>query len=274
MTDEHEPTGTQPESGTTVAEHQHEAPAEPAAEEEGGEPKPEKLHQTVELRDVGPCKKHIKVTIPRDDIDKRLNEKFSELVVDANVAGFRPGKAPRKIIERRFHKDVTDQVKAQVLLESLEQLAEENDVAPLSAPDIRPDANDIPKDGPMVYEFEVEVRPQFDLPNYRGLKLRRPVRDFTEEDVAVEQKRILAPYGQLIPKPEGGAELGDYLTADMTTRAGDRVIGTVKEATFRADPRLAFKDGVAERFGEQVKGARASDSRVVDITMADSVADP
>jgi trigger factor len=270
MTDEHEPTGTQPESGTTVAEHQPEA----APEEEGGEPKPEKLHQTVELRDVGPCKKHIKVTIPRDDIDKRLNEKFSELVVDANVAGFRPGKAPRKIIERRFHKDVTDQVKAQVLLESLEQLAEENDVAPLSAPDIRPDAIDIPKDGPMVYEFEVEVRPQFDLPNYRGLRLRRPVRDFTDEDVAVEQKRILAPYGQLVPKPEGGAELGDYLTADMTTRAGDRVIGTVKEATFRVDPRLAFKDGVAERFGEQVKGARASDSRVVDITMADSVADP
>src|SRR5262249_40581619 len=42
-----------------------------------------KLPQSVEMKDVGPCKKHIKVTVERDAIDKRLNEKFSELVVDA-----------------------------------------------------------------------------------------------------------------------------------------------------------------------------------------------
>src|SRR5690349_1731849 len=91
---------------------------------EGEEKKPQKLHQNVEMRDVGPCKKHIKVTVERGDIDARLGEKFSELVADANVAGFRPGKAPRKIIERRFQKDVGHQVKTEVLLASLEQLAE------------------------------------------------------------------------------------------------------------------------------------------------------
>src|SRR5437588_12529275 len=92
---------------------------------EGQEPEqakqPEKLAQQVELKDVGPCKKHIKVIIDRDAIDKRFNAKFSELVTDAPVAGFRPGKAPRKIIERRFHKDVSEQVKAEQMLASLEQ---------------------------------------------------------------------------------------------------------------------------------------------------------
>src|SRR6516225_4108099 len=83
------------------------------------EDKPQKLHQTVEMKDIGPCKKHIKVTIDHADIDSRLNEKFSKLVVDSNVAGFRPGKAPRKIIERRFHKEVGDEVKAELLLASL-----------------------------------------------------------------------------------------------------------------------------------------------------------
>src|SRR5439155_169477 len=82
----------------------------------------------------------------------------------------------RKIIERRFHKDVSEQVKAELMLASLEQLADDYDIAPLSPPDIDPGSIEIPKTGPMVYEFEVEVRPQFDLPNYRGLKLRRPVR--------------------------------------------------------------------------------------------------
>src|SRR5262249_21257082 len=143
-----------------------------------------------------PCKKHIKVTIERADIDKKLDEKYSELVFESNVAGFRPGKAPRAIIMRRFQKDVTNQVRAQLLLQSLEQLADDHDVAPLSAPDIAPTAIDIPKEGPLVYEFDVEVRPEFDLPNYKGLKLRRPVKTFTDEDVLQEERRILAPYGQ------------------------------------------------------------------------------
>jgi trigger factor len=250
-----------------------EEPAEPPAEEEAGQ-KPTRLNQTVELKDVGPCKKHIKVTVERNDIDTLLDKKYSELVVDANVAGFRPGKAPRRIIERRYQKDVTDQVKAEVLLASLEQLAEENDVAPLAPPDINPSKIEIPKAGPLVYEFEVEVRPQFDLPNYKGIKIRREIRQFTDEEVAQEERRILGPYGQLVPKPEGNAQIGDYLVTDLTTRYQDHVLGTHKEITVRVDPRLALKDGFCENFGEAVKGANAGDSRTVEITMSDAVADP
>src|SRR4051812_27069966 len=112
--------------------------AEGTATEPAEGKEPEKLAQQVELKDIGPCKKHIKVTIERDAIDQRFNAKFSELVTDAPVAGFRPGKAPRKIIERRFHKDVSDQVKAELMLASLEQLADDYDIAPLSPPDIDP----------------------------------------------------------------------------------------------------------------------------------------
>src|SRR5271157_1066457 len=90
------------------------------------------------IRDTGPCKKHITVTIDRGDIDARLDEQYSKLVVESTVAGFRPGKAPRKIIERRFQKDVGDQVKNEVLLASLEQLAEDHDIAPLNSPNIDP----------------------------------------------------------------------------------------------------------------------------------------
>jgi trigger factor len=247
-------------------------PEAPPAEE--GAEQPLKLNQKVELKDIGPCKKHIKVTVEREDIDKLLDKQYSKLVVDANVAGFRPGKAPRKIIERRYHKDVTDQVKAEVLLASLEQLAEENDVAPLAPPDINPGKIEIPKAGPLVYEFEVEVRPQFDLPNYKGLKIRRQIRQFTDEEVAQEERRILAPYGQLVPKPEGNAQLGDYLVTDLTTRYKGQVLGSHKEITVRVDPRLALKDGFCENFGEAVKGANAGDARQVEITMSDAVADP
>src|SRR5579864_2971793 len=105
MTDEPETEGQEPESPATVAEN---APEAAEGEAEQSEEQAKKLHQSVEMRDVGPCKKHIKVTVQRADIDKLLDKKFSEMVVETPVPGFRPGKAPRKIIERRFHKDVTE----------------------------------------------------------------------------------------------------------------------------------------------------------------------
>ncbi|MBL8797574.1 MAG: trigger factor [Planctomycetia bacterium] len=262
---------------TPITEEAPTATVEPPVEEA----KNQKLTQAVEFKDVGPCKKHIKVTIERGAIDQKLQEKFKELVKDQEmvVAGFRPGKAPRKIVERRFRKDVTDQIKSEVLLQSLEQLAEEHDVAPLSPPNIDPTKIEIPNDGPMIYEFEVEVRPQFDLPNYRGLKLKRPVKTFTDADVTKELQRLLEPYGQLMPKPaasgqgEPTADDGDHVIVDITTKQGVRVLSTATEVKVRVSPKLAFKDGVAEKFGEQIKGAKAGETRNIDITLSDAVAD-
>ncbi len=277
MTDETRPTDTGAEPGATATAPHAEGEPEHADAKDGHDPEhAHTLHQTVEIKDIGPCKKHIKVTIERGDIQHRLNDKYHELVKghDAFIPGFRPGKAPRKLVERRYEKEVADQVKGEILLASLEQLAEEHDLAPLAPPNIDPFAIVIPKEGPLVYEFEVEVRPEFDMPSHKGLKLKRPVKEFTDEDVDKETRRLLAPHAQVVPKPEGSAREGDILIADVTVRDGDRVVNTLKEYRVRVDPRLAFKDGVAERFGEQVKGANAGDTRVVDITLSQSIADP
>src|SRR5438270_255656 len=72
---------------------------------EAAEKEAKKLVQTVEIKDIGPCKKYIKVAVDRISVESRLNEQYSKLVVDSSVSGFRPGKAPRKLVERRFQKD-------------------------------------------------------------------------------------------------------------------------------------------------------------------------
>ena len=239
--------------------------------EADGEKKPEKLDQQVLVTDVGPCRKHIKVTVDRGNIDKRVDEKYKELMGDSWVPGFRPGKAPRQIVVRKFKKDVFDQIKGQILLESLEQLAEEQDIAPISPPNLNPTKIEIPDKGPFVYEFEVEVRPQFDLPDYKGLKLKKPVKTFTDADVEQEEQRVLSRYGQLVPKT-GAAAKGDYIIVDMATEHDGKQIGTAKEISLRVDDTLAFRDGVANKFGEQTIGAKAGDKRVVDIQMTDAVA--
>jgi trigger factor len=274
MADENEPASEGGELAT-VTEPAHSAEGAAVAVtdvDENGEPKKEKLNQQVLILDVGPCRKHIKVTVDRTDVDKLLDAKYKELVGDSAVPGFRPGKAPRQVVVRRYHKEVSDQIKSQILLASLEQLADEHDVAPLSPPNINPEKLFIPEKGPFVYEFEVEVRPQFELPNYRGLKLRRPMRTFSDADVEKQKRRILGSFGSLIPK-DGAAELGDFIITDMTTRLGERVVGTAKELTLQVEDTVTFKDGVANGFAKQTIGAKAGDTRTIEVRMTDAVAD-
>lgn len=240
-------------------------------DEHDGEEKPEKLAQNVEIKDVGPCRKHIKVTVERKDIDKKFDEKYKELVGESWVPGFRPGKAPRQIVVRKYKKEVDDQVKAQVLFASLEQLAEDNDIAPLSPPNLNPNTLVIPDKGDFVYEFEVEVRPSFDLPEYKNLKLKRPVKTYSDDEVDQEGKKLLARFGQRIPK-DGPAEVGDFVTVDMTTQMGPLTIGTLKEVALRVDDTVAFSDGVANKFGQDVAGAKAGDTRKTEIQLTEAVA--
>jgi trigger factor len=269
MTDEPRPEDQAPETSPT--ETSATATETPPAE---GEEKAKKLEQTVEMKDVGPCRKHVKVTVDRKAIDERLKDKFGELVHNANVPGFRPGKAPSRLVQRRYRTEVSGQVKTEVLLASLEQLADETDLAPLSPPNIDPDRIELPEQGPFIYEFEVEVRPEFDLPEYKGLKLKRPVYTFTDADVDREQRRLLTPQGQVVPKPEGNAQIGDVVVADLTFKFGDQVINEAKEISLRIEKKLILRDSLCPKFAESVAGANAGDTRIIDMEVSTQAANP
>ena len=231
MADEETPK-TDTETALLPAGAGAEADTSATAVAEGGDEGAIKLQQAVEIRDVGPCKKHVKVTVDRGEIDKQFDRRFTELVFSdqPQVRGFRPGKAPRKMIEKQYYDSVAEEIKTQVLMASLEQLAEEEKISPLSPPELDPNAIVVPKEGPFIYEFEIEVRPEFDLPTYKGLKLRRPTHTFTDAEVAKEQKRILEPYGQIVPKDPAVVALGDTITADVVITFGDKELNTISEA--------------------------------------------
>jgi trigger factor len=235
-----------------------------------------KLPQHVEIKDAGPCKKHVKVTVDRAAIDARLEEKFTGLMVEtpALVPGFRPGKAPRKIVEKKFFKEVAGEVKTEVLMASLEQLAEEQQLSPLSPPELDPSAVVIPETGPLVYEFDIEVRPEFDLPEYKSLKLRKPVHTFTDAEVTKEKRRLLEPHGQIVPKQGNPptVEADDLITADVVITGPDgKELNKLTEVRVRVEKRLALADGVADDFAKVMVGARPGDTRTVPITLSQDV---
>ena len=236
-----------------------EAVADEGGENPEGEQK-QKLHLDVQIDTRGACQRHITATIAREDIDRYFDKEFNELMPKAQVPGFRPGHAPRKLIEHRFRKDVAERVKGELLMDSLAQIHEEQDMSAISEPDLNLEAIEVPDEGPLTFEFDLEVRPQFDLPQWKGLKIEKPVREFSDEDVDRALKRILADRGRLVLF-DGPAEPGDYITTNLSFKSGGEVIASADEEVIRIRPVLSFRDGRIEEFGQLMTGVRAGETR-------------
>ena len=115
----------------------------------------------------------------------------------------------------------------------------------------------------MRFELDVEVQPDFDLlPSYKSLtRARRPVKEIKDADVDAQQRTFLERYAQMVPKLEGGAEIGDFVIADLTFHRGRRHAEPGQgNYQFRLQPELRFQDGhvpqLAEALSRRHRGAR------------------
>lgn len=225
-----------------------------------GDEQPKKLDLQVQIASPSACERHVTVTISRQDVDRYLDEAYSELMDTASVPGFRVGRAPRKLVENRYKDEVGDKIKGSLLMDSLTQISEEQSFTAISEPDLNLEAIEVPDEGPMVFEFDIEVRPEFDLPNWKGLKVERPVREFTDADVDEQIELMLARYGQLVPH-DGPAAEGDYVTVNIRTTADGQQVAFDEERSVRVRPQLSFLDGRMEDFGTLMAGVRAGDKR-------------
>lgn len=226
-----------------------------------------KLELDVQVTSPSACERHVTVTIARDDIERYFDNAFAEMMPNAAVPGFRIGRAPRKIVESRFRDDVTNQVKSSLLLDSLEQISSEERFTAISEPSFDLEAVEVPKEGPMTFEFTIEVRPEFDLPKWKGLSLKRPVREFTDADINEQLEQMLSRYGQLVPH-EGPASDGDYLTLNITSTSDGRQVAREEEEVVRIRPNLSFRDAKLEGFSKLMNGVQAGDTRSAEVELS------
>src|SRR5205823_858777 len=106
-----------------------------------------------------------------------------------------------------------------------------------------------------------EVRPEITVPAYKSLTVHRPVKTITAADVDAQMTLFLERHAQMVPKLEGGAEIGDYLTADLTFHHEGKVLNQVKEIQFRLQPVLRFQDGIVPELGTVLSGIKPGESR-------------
>ena len=222
----------------------------------------DEIKNIVTITDAGPCKKKVEIEIPAEAIHTKLDEKFQELRRDSVIPGFRKGRAPIRLLEKRFGTDVSQQVKLELLIAASDEAIKDNDLNTLGEPDVDHEKIELPTEGPMKVEFEVEVRPEFDLPELEGIEVEKPTIEVTDKQVDDEIQALRKRAGVWTPREKGGAAEEDQVIADVvlvTEGAADHDKRENIEITIR---KTGFVAGVpVEDLDKLLKGVKHGDEK-------------
>tara|TARA_B100000700_G_scaffold64608_4_gene71275 strand:+ start:11842 stop:13491 length:1650 start_codon:yes stop_codon:yes gene_type:complete len=232
----------------------------------------DRLDVQVEVNEVGACERHVIVTVSAADIDKYKDEAYSDLMPKAQIPGFRIGRAPRKLVESRFKSDVIDQVKGSLIMDAMTQVTDEQDFSAISEPDFNFEAVQMPEDGDLTFEFNVEVRPEFDMPEWKGLDLEKVVHEYSDEEVDNRATELLQRYGD-VEDVDGAIEAGDTVNVSIEFKDGDEVASTFSDQNVIVRGNLSFADGSIDGFGDLVIGASTGDVKETTAKLSDSLDD-
>ena len=220
---EEEQTEEQPAEQTAEkAEEQAEEQATATQEEQPTAPEEEQpttSKNTVTIEEAGPCKKKVSIEIPEEAIKNATDEQYNTLRKEALVPGFRKGRAPRRLLEKRFGKDTTEQIKLKLLADASESAVKDNELQPIGEPDVDFENIEMPAEGPLKFDFEVEVRPDFDLPQLEGIPVTRTKLEVTDEQIDREIERLQRWSGIWTPRKDGAVEPDDQIIADALIKA-------------------------------------------------------
>jgi trigger factor len=166
--------------------------------------------KTVE--DISSTKKRLKIEIPVDAIEKEIKDSLNSLKAKTKLPGFRPGKAPAALIEKKFGKEVESEVIEKVIPQYYAEALKEADIKPVSMPQLDGGIN-FQRNEPFSITFLVETRPEIKELNYEGVKVKSIPADIDESDVEATLKRLQEDKANYEPSGEPVAE-GDLLIMD------------------------------------------------------------
>ncbi|HNM85641.1 MAG: trigger factor [Mycobacterium sp.] len=170
------------------------------------------MKSTVEQ--LSPTRVRLNVEVPFDELEPDFERAFKQLAKQIRLPGFRPGKAPRKLLEARVGRGaVLEQVVNDALPGRYSQAVSETDVKPLGQPEI--DITKLEDGQELVFTAEVDVRPQITLPDLSALKITVDPVVVGDEDVEKELDTLRARFGTLtgVERP---VESGDFVSVDLS----------------------------------------------------------
>ncbi|MCC6241119.1 MAG: trigger factor [Phycisphaerales bacterium] len=229
------------------------------------EEKSEEYVYNIKVEQSGPATRKVVVEIPQTRIHQVIDEQYRELKRGAAIPGFRAGRAPQKLVEKRFASSVKEDVRRQLISESYQQALEKNKLQPLGEPEFEnPDEIKLPETGSFNYAFTVEVPPEFTMADLSGLTVKKQKLEVTDKNVDEAMKNLSEQQGTLEPVEDRGIEEGDYILADVHVKLGDEVVA------HRHNAQLVVRSGrVAgiqiDDLAQQLGGRKAGEKHVITV---------
>jgi trigger factor len=166
----------------------------------------------------------LSIEVDEQEFEKAIDAAFRKIAREVRIPGFRPGKAPRRILENRLGKEAG---RSEALRDSLpgyySQAVRDHEVDAVAAPEIDITAGE--ESGPVAFDAVVEVRPQIQVPGYTGLKVVIPSPIASDADIDAQVDRLRANFGELV-EVDRPASAGDFVNIDLSgSRDGEPVSG-------------------------------------------------
>ncbi len=211
----------------------------------------------VKIDDVGPTKKRLTITVPAETINEKLGTQMAALATETSLPGFRKGRAPKKLLERRFGSAVRSETKTQLIADAYAKAVEEHNVKAIGEPEPAEffdiEKLEVETGKPLTFAVEIEVAPEVDLPNIEGIEIKKPVLEITDEmiekEMLAQRLRAGTPH-EIKEKFEDGDRL---VGSAIVTKDGE------DEPFFRTDETYIVHPGAENEGRGQVLGVLIDD---------------
>ena len=188
----------------------------------------------MEMTELGPMKRALKIEVPADEVNLRFVQAYSELNRQVRIPGFRPGKAPLQLLEKRYAKTIEEDVIRSLVPDYYDRAIRQAGIVPVLV-EIPPlERVKVKKDTPFSFTATVEIKPTIELRDYKApnpISLKQDQRTVSDEQVHKALDVLREQMAQLHPAPAGTTLAdGDYAVLDIEgTLDGKPLEGTTKE---------------------------------------------
>lgn len=219
----------------------------------------------VTVENLSPCKKLLRFEVDAKEVDETFEGVLKEFQKEANLPGFRPGKAPREVVLRKYEKEIQDEAKRKLTADSYRKGVADQKITVIG----RPELEDIQfsRGQNMQFAATVECAPDFELPEYRGLPAKREVAAVSDADIEKALTVLRTQQGTFatVDRP---IQEGDIAVINYTGTCEGKPItdwapvakGLTEKKNFWIEVR---PDAFIAGFAPQLVGAKAGDKRTV-----------
>ncbi|MFW6114022.1 MAG: trigger factor, partial [Actinomycetota bacterium] len=213
----------------------------------------------------------IKVEVPTEEVDGAINRAFRDIAKEVFVPGFRKGKVPRRVLQARLGMEpIYEEVKQSNLSDYYAEALDQLGIEPIDEPDIDIEEIEIEEGKPLVFEAEVEIKPQVELEEYKGIEIEEPDEKVTDEEVDKALDNMREQFAQLEVASGKSLQEGDYALIDYT----GTINGQPFEGGTATDMMLELgTENIWPEFNEELKDKHKGDILDVKVQMPEHIQD-